>query len=187
MPPKAKVTKQDIILAAIRLVRSQGEQALNARALAVALGCSTQPIFSNYENMEQLRADMLEQTWKVYEEYIGKEMALKRYPDYKAYGMAYIRFAAEDPELFKLLFMRKRTSREAAEGDEDIADVVTVIRKTTGLSEEMAKLLHLEVWTFVHGLATLTVTSYLKLDWELISNMLTDVYQGLLIRFGVKG
>ena len=186
MPPKTKVTKQDILQAATRLVRTQGAQGLNARTIAQLLGCSTQPIFSNYENMEQLRRDVIQYAWQLYGEYIHKEMASNRYPDYKAYGMAYIRFAAQEQELFKLLFMRCRTPQESANSDGEIAEVIEVIRKTTGFSKEKATFFHLEMWTFVHGLATMTVTSYLNLDWDLISQMITDVYQGLLQRFAEK-
>ena len=46
MPPKIKVTKEDIIRTSVELVRRSGEQAINARTLAALLNCSTQPIFS---------------------------------------------------------------------------------------------------------------------------------------------
>ena len=46
-------------------------------------------------------------------------------------------------------------------------------------SRETATMLHLEMWTFVHGIATMMATSFLLLDWELISDMLTDVYLGI--------
>ena len=48
MPPKVKVSKEDINTAAVEMVRESGAEALNARALAAKLGCSTQPIFSNF-------------------------------------------------------------------------------------------------------------------------------------------
>jgi hypothetical protein len=44
MPPKVKITKEEIIQTALFLVRENGEQAINARAIATALHCSTQPI-----------------------------------------------------------------------------------------------------------------------------------------------
>ena len=59
MPPKVKVTKEAIINAAMDIVRENGAAALNARAVAARLDCSTQPIFSNYNNMEELRADVI--------------------------------------------------------------------------------------------------------------------------------
>ena len=55
MPPKVKVTKEDIINAAVDIVRSSGAQSINARTVAATLNCSTQPIFSNFATMDQLR------------------------------------------------------------------------------------------------------------------------------------
>ena len=55
MPPKVKISKEKIIEAAISLIRNGGVEAVNARTLAAALGCSTQPIFSNFETMEALQ------------------------------------------------------------------------------------------------------------------------------------
>ena len=51
MPPKPKVSRDDIAVTALGLVRSEGVAALNARRLATALGCSTQPIFSNFASV----------------------------------------------------------------------------------------------------------------------------------------
>ena len=60
MPPKIKVNKQAIIEAATHLVRTQGHEYLNARSLATHLHCSTQPIFSNFENMEEVKMAVVE-------------------------------------------------------------------------------------------------------------------------------
>jgi AcrR family transcriptional regulator len=49
MPPKVRITKEDIINAAIEIVRKDGAQAINARNLAAYLNCSTQPVFSNFK------------------------------------------------------------------------------------------------------------------------------------------
>ena len=59
MPPKVKITKEEITAAALELLRQRGMEAINARAVAKELGCSTQPIFSNYSTMTGLFADVL--------------------------------------------------------------------------------------------------------------------------------
>ena len=59
MPPKVKVTKEDIITASIDMVREKGTDILNARAIAAHMGCSTQPIFSNYASMDELKQDVM--------------------------------------------------------------------------------------------------------------------------------
>ena len=60
MPPKTKVSKEEILSTAVNLVRNDGENALNARNIARSLGCSTQPRFSNFINMDELRAAVKE-------------------------------------------------------------------------------------------------------------------------------
>ncbi|MBQ4120914.1 MAG: TetR/AcrR family transcriptional regulator [Clostridia bacterium] len=94
MPPKVKVTKEDIIKTTLSLVREQGDAALNARNIANALGCSTQPIFSNFSTMDALRQAVIDEARKLFGDYINREVESGIYPTpYKASGMAYIRFA----------------------------------------------------------------------------------------------
>ena len=45
MPPNTLFQKEEILTAALKLVREKGEKALTARALAAELGCSVKPIF----------------------------------------------------------------------------------------------------------------------------------------------
>ena len=64
--------------------------------------------------------------------------------------------------------------------------VVEVIQKNTGLERNLALKLHLGMWTFVHGIATMFATGFLDLDWELVSRMLTDTYLGLRKQYGME-
>ena len=48
MAPRVKITREEIVEAAIGLVRQRGEAALNARNIAASLNCSTQPVFSQF-------------------------------------------------------------------------------------------------------------------------------------------
>lgn len=181
MPPKVKITKEDIIKTAIELVRKNGEGAINARAVAAALDCSTQPVFSNFATMNELVQATVSAAYEIYLEFLRSEAESGKYPRYKSFGMAYIRFAKEEKELFKLLFMRER------EGEDfvptlDFTESVEMIEKANGITKERAELMHLEMWAWVHGVAVMYATSFLKLDWERISDMLTDVYQGIRAR-----
>lgn len=181
MPPKVKITKDDIINTAVELVRMSGEQAINARSIAASLNCSTQPIFSNFVTMEELQSAVISNAYERYLGFINREVESEKYPKYKAFGMAYVRFAKEEKELFKLLFMRDRTSEELSTSP-DFEESVQMIMSANGVTREKATLIHLELWTCVHGIGTMLATSFLSLEWELISNMLTDVYQGIRAR-----
>ncbi len=178
MPPKVKITKSDIIRTTVELVRANGEQAINARAIASALNCSTQPIFSNFTSMEELQSEVSAAAYELYLGFLKNDAESGKYPTYKAFGMAYIRFAKEEKNLFKLLFMCDREGMEPVSSP-DFEASVEIIMKANNISKETAELMHFEMWAFVHGIATMLATSYLSLDWELISGMLTDVYQGI--------
>lgn len=54
-----------------------------------------------------------------------------------------------------------------------------LIQQNLGISEDEAYLFHLEMWLYVHGIATMIATSYLDWDDEFISRVLTDAYMGL--------
>lgn len=178
MPPKVKISKDQIVDAALEMVRGDGEFALNARSLASALGCSTQPIFSNFENMETLRESVMARAYKSYFSFIERELATEKYPPYKAFGMAYIRFAKEEKGLFKLLFMRDRTGEDLSPAP-DFEASVRMIMDANGFSKETAMRMHMEMWVCVHGIAVMHATSFLSVDEELVSGMITDVYQGV--------
>lgn len=182
MPPKVKVTREEIIAAALELLRQKGMEAVNARAVASVLGCSTQPIFSNYSSMAALQQETRDAAAAEYSCWIEQHMKEGKYPPYKASGMAYISFARTRPQLFKELFMRDRTGESPAGDDPLTRSIVALIVKNTGLSEQAARQLHIELWIFIHGIAAMLVTGYLDLEEPVISSMLTDVYLGLLNR-----
>ncbi len=186
MPPKIKITKEDIIKATVGIVRESGAEAINARTIASVLNCSTQPIFSNFATMEELRIAVVEKADAICSDYIQREIESGIFPIYKASGMAYIRFAKEEKELFKLLYMRDRTNEIIPESSELGDKMESVVQGNTGLSGEAARLFHLEMWAYVHGIATMVATGFENLEWELISRMLSDAYQGMRKQYGME-
>lgn len=186
MPPRVKITQENIIAAAVGLVRESGAQALNARGVAAVLNCSTQPIFSNFATMDDLHAATVAAAYGVYQSFAQSEMESGKYPKYKASGMAYIRFAKEEKELFKLLFMCDTTEKTYTPSG-DFGDAVTGIMRANGIDRTTAELMHLEMWACVHGIATMYATSFLTLEWDLVERMLTDVYQGVRARLVFGG
>ena len=181
MPPKVKITKEDIINAAVDIVRESGAETLNARIIASVLDCSTQPVFSNFATMEELHKSVVSSVYEIYLNFLRSELERGEYPPYKSFGMAYIRFAKEEKELFKLLFMCDQ-SQKSWTPTLDFEESVKMIMNANGVTKEKAELIHLEMWTCVHGIAVMTATSFLSFEWDVISGMVTDIYQGLRLR-----
>ena len=155
MAAPIKITEQALLEAALRLVRERGMEALNARALAAALGCSTQPIFRLYPTMEALRRAVLEAALAVYHRHRADRAAAR------------------------LLFMRSRGRETDIPEAVDWSPDTTLAGSVTGLAGPEAELFHLEMWALVHGVAVMAATGYLALDEATVSRMLTDVYQGI--------
>ena len=183
MPPKYKFTKEAIIQAALSIARTAGFRAITARAVGAKLNSSSKVIFSLFKNMEELQAEVIAAADKIYQSYLEEDMTSGKYPPYKASGIGYIRFAREEKELFKLLFMRDRTHENIGDDKEELKPLLELIQQKLGLNEESAYLFHLKMWIYVHGIATMLATSYLEWDDEFISRVVTDGYEGLKTRY----
>lgn len=177
MPPKNKYTPEQIAECAVELTRRCGFDAVSARTVSAELGISSQPVYTAFGGMDELKKAVVEKAQRCYDEFCKSEFEKNAYPKYKCYGMAYVRFAIQEKELFKLLFMRDRTGEE---NDTKLFDeVVEVIRSQTGLEEKQARLFHCETWASVHGIAVMAATGYMIWSMEEASNMISDIYRGL--------
>lgn len=185
MPPKFKFTREEIIQEALDLTRKNGISAVTARALGERLHSSVKPIFGQFKNMEEVQKEVLKASYDLSCTRMQELMESGEYPPYKASGIAYIRFAKEEPELFKLLYMRDR-SNESFDDKIYMKPLMEEVQKNLDLSEDDAYLFHLEMWIFVHGIAVMTATSYLEWDMDKVSEVLSDAYMGLKYRFSER-
>lgn len=183
MPRKFMFTKEEILNAALDLTREKGFESVTARALGDRLGSSSRPVFSYFKNMAELKEGLIGAADKVFQGYLETDMAEGNYPPYKASGMAYIRFAREEKELFKLLFMRDRSKEVIKNKSTEMDMLVDIICKQVAITKEEALLFYLEMWAYVHGIAVMLVTGYLDWSEHLVSQALTDVYQGLKYKY----
>lgn len=181
MPRQATISKDMIKQAGIEMI-VEGES-LNARAIAKRLGCSIQPVFYNYATMDELKEDVLRSVSATYEEYMAKNAKSDKYKPYMAVGMAYIGFARDYPQLFKLLFMEN--NGVVTQNGMAMKSTIALLTKTFSCSVETAMRLQTEMWVFVHGFATMIATKYIEWDEDSVTEMLSDVYGGLKVRLGL--
>ncbi len=181
MSQKSKFSKEEIIDACISIVREYGHENISARNVGSKLNSSSKVIFSVFKNMKELLSEVIKKSCIIFDEFATNEIKNNNYPPYKALGMAYILFAKQETNLFKLAYMRNRTN-ETISGNKPIHEI-ELIQKSLGLNEEDAFKFHLEMWVCVHGIATMIATNFLNWDIDKISEMLTDIFQGLKNRF----
>lgn len=188
MPPKAKFTKEEILSAALDIVRSKGIDALTARLLADALNSSPRPIFTVFAGMDEIVREVILKAKSLYAEYV--RCGLTCVPQFKGVGVQYILFAIEEPKLFQLLFMNERGSVpplcEVLQLIEDsFEEILASITNAYGFDRDTALRLYYHMWIYSHGIATLCATKMCSFTADDISRMLTEVCASLIKK--IKG
>ena len=183
MPRSNMFTREQVLEAALALTREKGFAAVSARSLGERLGTTSRPIFSHFENMADVQRGIIDAANERYQTFRREETASGKYPPYKACGMAYIRFAKEERELFRLLFMRDRSQESVKENPEEMEALIGLICRQVNIGREAARLFYLEMWAYTHGIASMIATGYYDWDEALAARALTDVYEGLKHRY----
>lgn len=179
MPQQRHHSDEAIVDAAIDLVRKQDIDALSARTLAAQLGCSVKPIFDAYGSMDNVRQAVWNRAQALYESRVRQAMASDEKTPYKASGMAYLDFARDEPQLFRMLFMSPTDAQHHQHQEHSADTVISTLAATLHISEADAARLHGEIWIATHGLATMIATGYLNPDREYIEQYLNDIFLGL--------
>lgn len=190
VPPKAKFTKQEIIDAAMQIVRREGFSALTARALGTELGSSARPIFTIFQNMEEVQQSVVVAAKELYAEYV--ERGLSEELPFKGVGTQYILFSIEEPKLFQLLFMAEQEQVPDLSGvlsliDENYDKILRSIEKGYGLRGTSAEKLYQHLWIYTHGIATLCATRMCRFTGSEISEMMTEVFTGIMAKMKEEG
>lgn len=183
MPPKAKFKKEDIIKAALDIIREESMESVTARALGKKLGSSACPIFTVFENMEEVQQAALEAAKAHYKSYVEK--GLSETPAFKGVGTQYILFAIQEPKLFQLLFMTEQKAIPDLTGvlpliEESYDKICLSITDGYGVTKAAAEKLYRHLWIYTHGIAALCATKMCRFTGEEISGLMTEVFVGLL-------
>ena len=154
MPPKTRVTEDKIVDAAIEVVRKNGYEQINARTVA------------NQLHSEYLMAPS---------------------PDLDpilAIGIRYIRFAVEEPQLFRFLFQSgyvQENSLLEMVDSEELLPVLGAMQEGSGMSMEKTRDVFITVAMFAHGYASIIANNHLEFDEHLIAKHLENAWNGAVL------
>ena len=103
MPAVRRISRDAIVDAAVEVLRQGGFSAVNARSVAKKLGCSTQPIYSSFQNMDELKAALRARAIALHTQRVQDSLRAHEGNDtrYSSYGMGFVKFAAEEKQLFR--------------------------------------------------------------------------------------
>lgn len=178
MAPKIKFTKEKMTEAALQIVRENGVDGLTAKTLAKALGVSTQPIFTAFGTMDNIKQAVYDAAVRVYDGYT--EAGLQKSIPFFGVGMQYIRFAKEEPALYRLLFLTWGQKYGAMQSMQHLQALVRpTLTRIYHVTEEEADIYFRDLWLVVHSLATLIVNGDCSYSEREIEQILTGFSVGI--------
>lgn len=176
MPPKAKITKDMILNTVLEITKETGFETVNARSIANKLQCSTRPIFTCYENMDELKREFLDFAFEYYNHYVEDYSKSIKSNSCLLLPLSYIEFAKEETYLFKLLFINDMDldMTETKDFYKEIGneEKARAFSNEIGVKLELGKEIFLDLFLYSHGIAVLTATEKLSLDKNTTEKML---------------
>lgn len=184
MPPIKKFSKEKIIDVTYELLKNEGIENINVRRIAKELNGSVHLIYHNFSNMDELLNEVYKKIYIKYQDIIKN--AKDDNKPYLAKGLAYIKFAYEYPEFYKIIFMQesKMDIEKFMMSDiETIKNVILSINKKFDIKNEDLIEFHKKIWIFTHGLASLIVTKTINFNEEKIKKILIDTVNEMFIGY----
>lgn len=181
MPPKQKYSADEILHSALELVRRQGSSVLTIRNVAADLGISTQPVVSCFKNSAGLHEAVRKAASDYHDQYLMNVDGSNPEDVPLQIGLNYIRFAAQEPHLFRLLFLSGPGLQGAqsltglTEGPE-LMPMLHAMAQGGGISLEQMQALFRSLAVYVHGYACLLAGGLLKADQTQMERDLTDFW-----------
>ena len=162
-PVRASETEAAILEAARDLLAEGGLGALSMRAVAARVGLSATAIYNYFENKGDLVRQVIHQGFERFAGYLKEavtELPKGSRERLRAHGRAYLRFALENPEYFRVIFAAHGEAEELDELPEGggypmFRTAVLEAMEAGTIREADPDMVVLYLWTLVHGLVTM--------------------------------
>ena len=181
MARKESITKDQLLEVAFELVKDEGIENLTARKLASKAGCSTQPIFRIYKNMDEVAEEVFEKAMKYYNDYYRNYKKVCGVP-FVDLGIAFIAFAQNDKNMYKLLFLSEQRFGhglyEILNGEYQFVGHDINKAKSAGCKNPSG--LFMQMWIFIHGAACMCLTGDYDLGESETKELLTKSYKSFV-------
>lgn len=188
MPRKPKFTREEVLDSAFEVARKQGLEAITAASVAANMGYTGSSLFTHFDSMDEIRQEVHLMAKRTAVEFF--EGSIDYFPAFKELGMRWIRFARNEPNLYRMLFAGNpftHTEDVATEFEEIFEPIRYEVEKTFGISEEDAKRLMSGCITQANGIALAIINGFGE-DYteEKLREELSNICIGMVLLFKVK-
>lgn len=178
--PKQRISPEMITDAAFKLTRESGAESVTAKKIAEELCCSVQPIYSYFENMDDLKRAVDVKVRTVVNDFLMENIDPE--DPFRSIGIAWTRLAQKEPHIVRAFVS---ACRDAADTWDDIYDLEANVSLTDFLThslnipEKEAKELHLNMFIFTVGLASIYASAP-KMSPDDVFDRLSDAYHAFV-------
>ena len=185
MPPSTRITREMILKTGYELVVASGIESVNSRSIAKMLGCSTQPIFSQFPSMEELKQEIHDLACQKFEQ------SVLCYVDSDSFMLSsylnVINLAKNQKNIFKLIYLSEYcmgenflNTRMNFESNKRIWHEIKLKYQVN--DNECSDILE-RISLLVQGIATVIATSNIQYSDEqvidIVENTLKDIIMGI--------
>lgn len=190
MPSSPKIKKEDILQTALEIVIQDGYAALNIKAVAKKLGCSTAPISWQFGGMDGLRQELI----PFAEQYVEKTyygFSENEFVTFEQRGKGTIDLALEKPYLFRFLYTGERSQLlsngfELQQDPSDGTDMYEKIADMLEITIEQAMDFAMTMMVYTQGMGTLIASGIVQNTKENMYCMLHNTGMTYLKGLGVR-
>lgn len=190
MPSSPKIKKEDMLQAALEIIIQDGYAALNIKAVAKKLECSTAPISWQFGGMDGLRQELIPFA-EQYVEDTYYRLNENEFATFEQRGKGTVDLALEKPYLFRFLYMGERsqllsTGFELQTDNPDDANVYQKMAQLLGITSKQVMDFAMTMMVYTQGIGTLIASGIVKDTKENMYRMLHDTGMTYLKGLGVK-
>ena len=190
MPSSPKIKKEDMLQAALEIIIEEGYAALNIKAVAKKLGCSTAPISWQFGGMDGLREELI----PFAEQYVQNEyysLNENEVATFEQRGIGTIDLALEKPNLFCFLYTGERkqllsTGFALKNEPLDCNNMYQKMADALEITLEQASDFAMMMIIYTQGIGTLIASGIVRDTRENMIQMLHNTGETYLKGLGVK-
>lgn len=187
MPPKQKITKEMLLEHAFMIAENQGIMAVTSRSVAKSVGCSIQPVFSQFPTMEDLRQATFDYACNVF---VKEILAFEQQPDFFPQVTKWVLDLAKNrPNLFRLLYLsdefKGNNFLDVMMTFESNQKMISKMAELYCLDENICKDILLRSCLFLLGIGTMVCVNHMEFSNEQLADMMKQTVSDMVM--GAKG
>jgi AcrR family transcriptional regulator len=188
--------RQALLAQALRTIHEDGVDALTLRDVGARLRVSRTALYRHFSNKKALLSAVATEGFREFRLALSDawDKAGRGRAGFEAQGLAYVRFARENPSHYRVMFggaLREDgcdtdLDRESTGAFRVLVDAIAELQRAGNTRPEPPELLALVAWSGVHGLAMLAIDGQLERPGVVIDDVLRFHVARLADALGIR-